>query len=77
MTTENLDDRISCHQKTNPYLNKVYKNPTIEDMEEPTGEPEISVECSLSWLLDNFNKAELLLPEDWKVRLCRDRKTER
>ena len=60
----------------NPYVNKVYKCSTIKDVEEPTLKPERSVESSLCWLRDSFSKAVLLLPEDWKVRLCQDSKTE-
>ena len=71
MTKKDLPARIT----QNPYVNKVYKCSTIKDVEEPTPKPERSVESSLCWLLDSFSKAVLLLPEDWKVRLCRGSKT--
>lgn len=68
--------RISSDPMKNPYVNKVYENSKIQDVQEPTREPERPVERSLSWLRESFKKAELLLPDDWKVRLCRDSKTE-
>ena len=61
---------IAAEEATNPYQSKDYTRDTVD----PKCKPEHSVECSLAWLLDEFTKAELLVPEDWKVRLCWQRK---
>lgn len=76
ITIEVLHNQYPSELWTNPYQKKDYTCSAVSQMEEPTCKPEHSVECSLSWLEERFTEAVLLLPEHWKVRLCRQRKAE-